>query len=148
MLVLHSGPFNYSPTSGRAVLHLKLVSKRCRIQFSVAPIDLAVQIPTSRKYRLRSLRKTPRGGHSTYCPRSLVWQLGIILQHNPTLSITIIAVVIIYFTMWQLEVWFLPNTSYQSYFLLYFTCMNVLNTKSHFSKSVSVLGKPYSYLPA
>ena len=65
----------HSPTSGRVVLHSKLVDGGCRVQFPVVLVNLVFGVFPgflwdSHKYGLGSLRKFPHREHSTYSPRS------------------------------------------------------------------------------
>ena len=61
-------PRGLRPTSGGVVLRSKLVDGRCRVQFPVALVELAVLefslffLRNSHKYRVRSLRKIPIEG--------------------------------------------------------------------------------------
>ena len=82
---------NDIPHQRRAVMLLKLVGGRFRVLSQVALVDLAFRgfLQNSRKYRLESLRKTPKEGTLPIglCPPTGKFTLN--LQPNPTIFSTI-----------------------------------------------------------
>ena len=74
-------PWKVIPTSGRAVLHSKLVDGRCQVQSPVALVEpfgvFRRFLRNSRKFELGSIRKTHIEGHSPYRPKCHKRTIGL-----------------------------------------------------------------------